>query len=922
MRHFSARGAVLCVLSACGTALGVGAAEMAPPAAEELVQRYPGVQVHVQDGRVISLYGHAMNAAATPDQAAGDWVARESGAFGVPGLDLRPLSLDPVMEGKFTVYAYQQFIQGVPVEYGLARVLVLNGTRSNSVVYAAGKLAMPPATGFAPLKVGQEQALLSVRGKPEYQKLENWGVPALVAFYGEGDLAQWTTAVRCWKFTGWNSDMANHTALTFFVDASTGGVVKVRDEVYGVDVSGTVTGMGTPGLSPDAVAAPPTGVPPVVLPVNEVQVNITGGGNALTNAAGAYTITNAGSTPVTVTTAINQGPWCRIVPTGAAVLSLSQSVTPPGPANFLYNPAPSENTTSQVNGFLIVTKTHDFFKSHAPSFTGLDLALTTNVNLAQTCNAFFTNSPLSLNFFHSGGGCVNSAYSTVGSHEYGHFILNQRGVAQGAFGEGYGDTNAVMIWDTPVIAQDFFGTGSPIRNVLTANQQYPCSGEIHTCGQVLAGTWWGIRQNFGAAFGSGPGLDMVRNLEVAWTLVTVGGNGTNSAWPQTAIEVLTLDDDNGNLADGTPNYSRICPAFAAHGIQCPAVQLIAFQYPNGIPATLTPGQPTAIRFDVVGIGSSTPAPGTGQAFYRVNGGAFQAAAVTQGVANQYTATIPGQVCLASVDFYFQAAAQSGGTATDPSTAPASAYNATVAASSTVALADNFSTNMGWTVGSPTDTATTGIWVRADPIGTAAQPSHGRSGAAGDLCFFTGQGTVGGGVGEQDVDGGPTTLTSPTFSMAGAGDGVISYWRWFSNDQGANPSTMSFVIDLSNDNGATWHRAETVGPTGAGTMGGWIFHQFRAAAVAAPTATMKMRFVATDTIGAVVEAAIDDFRAATLSCTAACPPDINGDGSVNIADFLAFLQLYSSGAAAADFNGDGQVNVTDFLAFLAAYAAGC
>jgi hypothetical protein len=60
----------------------------------------------------------------------------------------------------------------------------------------------------------------------------------------------------------------------------------------------------------------------------------------------------------------------------------------------------------------------------------------------------------------------------------------------------------------------------------------------------------------------------------------------------------------------------------------------------------------------------------------------------------------------------------------------------------------------------------------------------------------------------------------------------------------------------------------------------------------------------------------------MQITNPCAPDVNGDGTVNVADFLAFLQIYAAGDARADFNHDGQVNVADFLAFLAAYAAGC
>jgi hypothetical protein len=56
--------------------------------------------------------------------------------------------------------------------------------------------------------------------------------------------------------------------------------------------------------------------------------------------------------------------------------------------------------------------------------------------------------------------------------------------------------------------------------------------------------------------------------------------------------------------------------------------------------------------------------------------------------------------------------------------------------------------------------------------------------------------------------------------------------------------------------------------------------------------------------------------------AVCAADFNGDGQVNIQDFLAFLSGYSSADPRADFTSDGQINVQDFLAFLQAYAAGC
>src|SRR5439155_561061 len=83
-----------------------------------------------------------------------------------------------------------------------------------------------------------------------------------------------------------------------------------------------------------------------------------------------------------------------------------------------------------------------------------------------------------------------------------------------------------------------------------------------------------------------------------------------------------------------------------------------------------------------------------------------------------------------------------------------------------------------------------------------------------------------------------------------------------------------------------------------------------------------RFIATDTIGSLVEAAIDDFRVSALMCPPPCRVDINGDGLVTVGDFLEYLQLYSGGGTQADFNGDGRVDVQDFLAFPSAYRGGC
>jgi len=54
----------------------------------------------------------------------------------------------------------------------------------------------------------------------------------------------------------------------------------------------------------------------------------------------------------------------------------------------------------------------------------------------------------------------------------------------------------------------------------------------------------------------------------------------------------------------------------------------------------------------------------------------------------------------------------------------------------------------------------------------------------------------------------------------------------------------------------------------------------------------------------------------------CVGDINGDGSVDVGDFFAFVVAFATGDPAADLNGDGSVDVGDFFAFVLAFEAGC
>jgi len=234
--------------------------------------------------------------------------------------------------------------------------------------------------------------------------------------------------------------------------------------------------------------------------------------------------------------------------------------------------------------------------------------------------------------------------------------------------------------------------------------------------------------------------------------------------------------------------------------------------------------------------------------------------------NLYEADIPAASCGTVVQYYVSARTTTGVTWTDPPAGPTQVHSSLAASYVANGFTDDMEVDLGWTVGAPGDDATTGIWERVNPNGTGAQPENDHSDAPGTQCWVTGQGSVGGSSGENDVDDGTTTLISPNMDATGLADPFLSYWRWYSNNAGGNPGQDTLVIDISSNGGGSWVSLEVVGPTGFDSIGGWIQHRVRIADFVTPTNQIRLRLIASDLGGgSVVEAAIDDISIDDLTC---------------------------------------------------------
>jgi hypothetical protein len=515
---------------------------------------------------------------------------------------------------------------------------------------------------------------------------------------------------------------------------------------------------------------------------------------------------------------------------------------------------------AERDGFYHLNLVHDYVRALDPGATNLDYVAPCNVNINSTCNAYYSPANGSVNFYRAGGGCPNTAtMPDVVYHEYGHgvnehiyYLAGQpAGMFNGALHEGLADVLAAFIQDDPNVGKGFFGPGTVLRTIDNqARWPQDASPDGHITGLIIGGAFWDLRQAAGLAVAS--------SLSHFAKYGTPDDPDDGVARTEYFVETLVADDDDADLSNGTPHDAEIVAAFNAHGIGTTAFMDISHtplaDQPGGGPYPVTA---TVSYTGPVGGMAGAPA-----LHYAYNNGPFQSVAMSPtGNPDEYTASIPGPGG-AVVRYYLSAADTYGEVTTDPAFAPGAADHRFLAGPATTLLALEMETDPGWTAGAPGDNATTGIWVRDDPVGTEVtagiyvQPEDDHT-FAGIQCWVTGNAALGSPPGTNDVDGGRTTLTSGLLDATAGGldDPVISYYRWYSNNQGNSPGLDYWQVDLSNDGGSTWVSVESTKQSDAS----WQRVLFRIADYVQPTSQIRLRFIAEDAgAGSLVEAAVDDL----------------------------------------------------------------
>tara|TARA_R110002072_G_scaffold101652_7_gene223845 strand:+ start:2531 stop:5356 length:2826 start_codon:yes stop_codon:yes gene_type:complete len=874
------------------------------------------------DGAVGRVYGKAFSHGQTAEQSASNFVQQHLGIWGVSqdqlvaespfdhGRPTQQIGYDiDTNSYKFTGHYYKQIIDGVPV-FRSKLVLLTRNEANNPLILASSELH--DVGNFEINPQLKRTAINHDRIVDSAQKHFNLGIvldsSERMIYAGIETAPHAPTLADVSKVIV--NGFEEHLVIT---DAATGEVLFTESLIHTVDITGNASGMASDGPGADICADE------ISQPLPYLNVNVAGGGSTTTDINGNFTVPHGGSSAVSVSAGL-VGQWFEVFDWVGPVESQSQNITPPGPANFVFNASnTSENNRAEVNAYIGANVVRDYVVDANPAFPGINFQMDVTVNRTDGfCpgNAWYSPSEQSINFCSNGGGSPNTAWTSVIYHEYGHHIVNVAGSGQGQYGEGFGDVMSNIILDDNRLGLGFFGScSSSLRNAVNT-LQYPCATDGHACAGLLSGAVWGTR-NAMVANGVSGYTDILNYLAVNSALVHSGSTIT----PQITIDFLTLDDDDADIGNGTPHYAEIATGFGAKNMDAPPLNILSISYPQGLPETVSPNGDTTlvVNFDPI---SSSVNPSTAMLMVD-SGSGFTAVPMTQNSATEFEAVFPASTCGSELVYYITSESVSGATQNSPTGAPADGTFSTIASfgPADVVFADDFQTDTGWTVSGGPANAGAGRWERATPAsgGTRGEPANDNDGSG--LCYVTGNG---GPEANNDVDNGTTILTSPVMDATGDAT-VISYARWYDNTLGSTQDD-AFLVEISDNAGGSWTTLESVGPSGPETEGGWIEKQFVLNNVPGFTANnqFQIRFSASD-LGTqdVVEAGVDAVMLSNLDCEDdACPADMNGDGSLNFLDVSDFLAAFGAGEASADFTGDGNFNFLDVSEFLAAFGAGC
>ncbi len=732
------------------------------------------------------------------------------------------LPLGQIGSSDKTVVKFRQSVGGLPVVDGWTNVLF----DQRGTLLAIQSTSLPALAGFAtsPSLSAEQASLAATKSFRRETRREptRASTPELVVLRLETDTGR--EPRLCWQVDLQSIvDGVDPVGFTHWIDAHSGEVLERRSSVEFFDVNGTVQSMASPGLLPDETSNPESAQ------VMKYMLVQSSAGNVTTDANGNFSIPGV-NTPLAVTVSYF-GTYNAVSNSTGATYTLSTTLQPNQANSVLMNPSSTATVTSQANAFRAVNTLRDWVRAVNPTDTMADFVATANVNLAQTCNAYYDG--FSINFFAAGGGCVNTAYSTVVSHEHGHWMNARYGTGNGSdgMGEGNADVWALYVWDTPTNGADWSGSGSFVRSGNNTRQfcgdgSPACYGEVHADGEPWMGAAWKIRNRLNTAYGNSQGDLIANTLFLTWM------EAFNQSQIKSVIETqwLTLDDNDANLGNGTPHHAHIDGGFRDQGFPGYTIPGLAIVDVTDLADTPLEAGPYTVHATITP--NTNPPLASATLRWRVGGGALQSVAMSALGNNVYTADIPGQVGPAHVEYFVSAIDNANQSATWPPNGGTDFLDFDVG-DVHVLLSNSFDLNNdeGWTHGAISGTDD---WQRG--------PANAKSGSSGGISWVDPKnGYMSGRCWGTDLGAGSSNgaypsnanywLRSPVLNCTNAVGTKLRFHRWLSVQGSASDQARVRVNGTQ-----VW-----INPTTNLTETGWSAQELDISSLADGNASVQIEF---------------------------------------------------------------------------------
>ena len=481
--------------------------------------------------------------------------------------------------GRSWSFVFDQYFGGLPAIGGRADVRINMRGR----VPMFGSTAWQIPDDFDVMPQLSDDAALAIAWQKLGQAPTGARQPAPVAaprlvIWGDVHAAQPAAVRLAWEVAISNVDRNGSGPIgRHYVDAKTGAVLHYENDKHSC-------GLADCSVCRKAEAGPAANALPVLttvtvmawtrtgidgysalvnVPLPGLQVSVPGIGTVTTNQSGQFTINIASA--VTINVGNLDGRHHAAIG-GIDAPSASVTVNPGVPATIqLLTSGATPEAAAHTTMTWWVDKTNEFARTIFGNSSQMNTAdnIVPTVNIADTCNANYSGN--TINFFATGGGCNNTAFSTIVAHEWGHGLDDRYGGISQVDGlsEAWGDTTAFYLVDDPILGSGFSTAGIGIRNGNNTTQ-YPASGGVHTQGQSFMGFAWKLRDRLASTLASRPNAIAITNDIVLGSVVA---DATNQ--PAAVLEVFIADDDDGNLANQTPHWTDLVWACDQHSLPYP-----------------------------------------------------------------------------------------------------------------------------------------------------------------------------------------------------------------------------------------------------------------------------------------------------------------------------------------------------------------